>query len=142
MLSKRSVLGVLACLLAVPAAAEATTTPKLKLSTVKHVARQVAVETGRSLDGTTFGDGTKMEVREWSVGPCSRKSRRRAVCRFDVYGSVAAPGSADELFDCRAYVSVKLAGTRSRALRVTVYGAQCAKDSGSSRTRRPLPAGR
>lgn len=126
-------------MIALPAMAEASA-PKLKLSAAKKITTQMAVGFAGSFDGTTTGDGTKFDVQEWSIGPCSRKSRRSAACRFDVYG-VATDSAGEEFrFDCWSYLQLRYAGTSGRRLRTRVYGTNCGPDSGGSARRHSLPA--
>jgi len=126
-------------MIALPAMAEATA-PKLKLSAAKRITTQMAVGFAGSFDGTTTGDGTKFDVQEWSIGPCSRKSRRRVACRFDAYG-VATDSTGEELrFDCWSYLRVNYTGSSGRRLRTRLYGTDCGPDSGGSARRHSLPA--
>jgi hypothetical protein len=129
---------VLLCGVAAPAVAEGSA-PKLKLATAKKVTKEIAIEVGIGMDGTVFGDGTQVDVREWSVGPCSRKSRRRIVCRYDLYSLDTASDGTSEEVDCWARLTVKYAGKTGRRLRVSDHSGDCRLDPGGSRGRHPLP---
>jgi hypothetical protein len=134
-----SLVVALVCGAALPGAADASS-PKLKLATAKKVTKEVAVGVGTTLDGTVFGDGTRFDAQQWSVGPCSRKSRRRIVCRYDVYAVSTAPDGTSEAVNCWDRLIVKYAGKTGRKIRIGLISGDCRLDPGGSSGRHALPA--
>jgi hypothetical protein len=117
----------IAAVLAAPAVADAKKKPpKLKASTAKKVTKEIAAETASAIDGEQLDDVTLIYVRDWSVGPCERRSRRKVECRYELSGALVELGEEDFPFGCWSSVTVKYKGNQGKKIRTRESEMECA----------------
>ena len=116
----------IAAFLGAPAVADAKKPPKLKASTAKKVTKEIAAETASAIDGEQLDDVTLIYVRDWSVGPCERRSRRKVTCLYELSGALVEFGEEDFPFGCWSSVTVKYKGNHGKNIRTRESEMECA----------------